>query len=916
MWGNMSKNMRYANMIGGTNMRRRINVAMAAVFALTMWGGISVEAAHDENLNVYTLNAVVVTADRTKNKFGDTITEQSYYRTGGDVKVITREEIEKRHYTDVSEAIKRIPGITFQNPGYRGGEYGYQFYNNGVSINGDTRVVVLVDGRRVDNAASTRVSSKSNKGSKATGVNLDQITNVENIDKIEVIKGPGASEYGADATGGVINIITRKGAKVPQGSIDLATGSWDKHHYAISFSGSAEKDPDFHYFISANRDMSGDTKYKDATTKVDATLDGSRWKEDGINIRLDKDFGDKKNVKVWYNYRAGKDGYPIGVPNQKYMNPADWGNIISRATVGFFYEKTHKEMVDNPKYKKDDPNNKEPKQVEKVVYDGITNSFDMKDDQVYQLGNRLAGDASNPGYHNLFALDGNYGSFSRFKNKDFDIVYTFDKDNELESFVRFYSQQHRLSNRDVYHWFYATPEEMDQIDKIIKEKNDKIKEENAPLVAENKRIEKENEKLKKENKPLKKLKDLKSELRFNDTTRAIEAFHQKFPNGATGKDAKQWIKDHLAPFPGQKEDLKKWIEKTGGYAIEPTSWYQEDNQGVQLQVAKRLGNQDIIASLTYDSAYNYTYQYVAAENYAKSAHVNRNSILGFVQDKIHVTDKWDITPALRYSYYTDYVDNKGVKSGGNVHSLTYAVNTQMKLTDDTNVYAGVVNIFRPLRKGDYVVEDKINRTKLEDEKGTAYTVGINHKLGDSTVLAVNYNWTHMSNSIATFKASDGNSYVTNAKEDKQSFNVTLDQKIGKHITLSASYSHMNDKWKSRDGEVFTDANIADQADINANINKLRPQNHYALNLSYENGAFYSGLLMNWYTGCSPIAFTSSRFLVIDWNANYELSDNLSAYVAVNNLTNVAYETSYNSWMGLGGTAMPGRSVMVGTKYKF
>ena len=74
--------------------------------------------------------------------------------------------------------------------------------------------------------------------------------------------------------------------------------------------------------------------------------------------------------------------------------------------------------------------------------------------------------------------------------------------------------------------------------------------------------------------------------------------------------------------------------------------------------------------------------------------------------------------------------------------------------------------------------------------------------------------------------------------------------------------------------------------------------------------------MNWYTGCSPIAFTSSRFLVIDWNANYELSDNLSAYVAVNNLTNVAYETSYNSWMGLGGTAMPGRSVMVGTKYKF
>lgn len=225
----------------------------------------SVLAAYDENLNTYTLDTVVVNADRTKNQFGDTITEQSYYRTGGDVKVITREEIEKRHYTDVTEAIKRIPGVTFQNPGYRGGEYGYQFYNNGVSINGDTRVVILVDGRRVDNAASGRIDDYGEaNGSKSTGVNIDQVTNMENIDKIEVIKGPGASAYGADATGGVINIITRKGGSENKGSIDLATGSWKKHHYAINYSGSAGNDKSWHYFVSANRDMSGDTKYHDS----------------------------------------------------------------------------------------------------------------------------------------------------------------------------------------------------------------------------------------------------------------------------------------------------------------------------------------------------------------------------------------------------------------------------------------------------------------------------------------------------------------------------------------------------------------------------------------------------------------------------------------------------------------------------
>lgn len=203
-------------------MKKGMKAAFAATLALTAcFGGISAYAAHDENLNVYTLDTVVVEADKTKNKFGDTITEQSYYRTGGDVKVITREELDKRHYTDVTEAIKRIPGITFQNPGYRGGEYGYQFYNNGISINGDTRVVVLVDGRRVDNAASSRIDSSSAAGSKSTGVNLDQVTNMENVDKIEVIKGPGASVYGDDATGGVINIITRKGAGIRREALTL-----------------------------------------------------------------------------------------------------------------------------------------------------------------------------------------------------------------------------------------------------------------------------------------------------------------------------------------------------------------------------------------------------------------------------------------------------------------------------------------------------------------------------------------------------------------------------------------------------------------------------------------------------------------------------------------------------------------------
>lgn len=106
---------------------------------------------------VYSLDPVyVVGAHKVldSDKFGNIITEQSYYRTGGDVEVVNRKEIEDHHYNSISEAIKSIPGVTFSNPGYRANWYGYAAYCNAFSINGDTRVVVLVDGRRVDNPAT------------------------------------------------------------------------------------------------------------------------------------------------------------------------------------------------------------------------------------------------------------------------------------------------------------------------------------------------------------------------------------------------------------------------------------------------------------------------------------------------------------------------------------------------------------------------------------------------------------------------------------------------------------------------------------------------------------------------------------------------------------------------------------------
>ena len=144
---------------------------------------------------VYTLDGIEVSADRQKDRFGNMITEQSYYRTGGDVQVIDSDTIEKRHYTQVGDALKYIPGVQVQTPGgYRGGEYGYTQTHSIVSINGDARVIILVDGRRMDNSVGNPVSDYA-AGSKSI-IDVNQIVGMDNIEKIEVIKGPGASIYG------------------------------------------------------------------------------------------------------------------------------------------------------------------------------------------------------------------------------------------------------------------------------------------------------------------------------------------------------------------------------------------------------------------------------------------------------------------------------------------------------------------------------------------------------------------------------------------------------------------------------------------------------------------------------------------------------------------------------------------------
>ena len=304
--------------------KQKKSAVLGILLSTVMYGGADVHAQEVDAAEPAEETAAAVSyttkdidvVETLKDPFGNVITEQSYYRTGGDVNVIDRDMIEKRHYEQLTDALRHVPGVLVRTPGFRGGEFQIANNHNVVSINGDDRVVVLVDGRRVDNSVSNIFGTYSDAETKAN-VDINQVINMNGVEQIEVIKGPGASIYGSDATGGVINIITRKGIDKTEGTLDISTGSWHRHNYKLSYAGSLDANR-LKYFVGLSREMSGDSKYKDGLSGNTYTFVNTGYKDEAANIRIDYDFDKNHTLRFAHNHMQSDADYPMAAPDHKY----------------------------------------------------------------------------------------------------------------------------------------------------------------------------------------------------------------------------------------------------------------------------------------------------------------------------------------------------------------------------------------------------------------------------------------------------------------------------------------------------------------------------------------------------------------------------------------------------------------------
>ena len=279
------------------NWEKKLTMQVMAALLAGAAMGTTAFAAEAENSNaadtavdVYELEDTVVTAERRPTK---------KMETPANTTVITAREIEDNHYQSVDEAIGHVNGVSIVRMG--GGLRSY------VRINGDDRVVIMIDGQKLndDQGSLTRAS-----------VDMNMIPSLDNIQRIEIVKGGGSALYGSDAVGGVINIITKNAVK-NETKVDINTGSWGSHNYAISTQG---KENDFSWFITGGLQKRGHFDYKfDGNSP---TMANSDYNNNSLSMKLKNRFSDSDSLALSYAHRSVDDGQYIcngltSVPNDR-----------------------------------------------------------------------------------------------------------------------------------------------------------------------------------------------------------------------------------------------------------------------------------------------------------------------------------------------------------------------------------------------------------------------------------------------------------------------------------------------------------------------------------------------------------------------------------------------------------------------
>jgi iron complex outermembrane recepter protein len=289
-------------------MHRRLELRLAVLAALTAAAALGQSGLADASLEQL-LNTPVTSVSKKEEKLA---------RTAASVFVINQDDIRRSGAANIPDLLRMVPGVEVA-----------QINNNtwAVTIRGfngqfSDKLLVLVDGRSV----YTPVFS---------GVFWDQVDMpLETIERIEVVRGPGASVWGANAMNGVINIIT-KSAKAAKGGLASATASTEGNASGmVAYGGD----------LGANGAYRGFTKYSEIAGSEEPngspSLDGWSRLNGGFRSDFDLSGSDALTVQgeLFSNRESGQTYFSFLFPSAgsspQALNAAG-GDLLARWTHTF-----------------------------------------------------------------------------------------------------------------------------------------------------------------------------------------------------------------------------------------------------------------------------------------------------------------------------------------------------------------------------------------------------------------------------------------------------------------------------------------------------------------------------------------------------------------------------------------------------
>lgn len=227
-----------------------------------------------------TLDPIVVSASKT---------EQSFKDITANIDVITSEELEEKHITSVIDALKTLSNIPIAQNGGIGNQS--SFFLRGFS---SESAVVLIDGIRYNDPTTPKGQAQ-----------LEHLM-VNDIERIEILKGGQSGIWGANAVAGVINIITKKATKQLRVSGTAEYGSYATTKLGANIS---QKIGALSYYFGANQIQSDGFSATTPKGKNPEDYEDDGYKNETVNAKLSYDVTVSDTLSAQLNVIDAKTQY-------------------------------------------------------------------------------------------------------------------------------------------------------------------------------------------------------------------------------------------------------------------------------------------------------------------------------------------------------------------------------------------------------------------------------------------------------------------------------------------------------------------------------------------------------------------------------------------------------------------------------